>query len=336
MKTSKQQISLFTEEKSTSLPEDFHANHIHSQENEKVKKMIATSGRKCLEQYEKFSRNGLWGKTFSELLIGMEGWYSTKCKLTWKMKGTRYNRLFFQLQVSTLRTEETEFGLLLLKTPGAMDAQMENMESRGTSGTSGNLAQEAKNGILNIRLENMMLPSPVSSDATTGAIIGKNDQFRSTSGLPRKLNQNGKDGSVGLGRLVQMLTTPTAMDSTGATANMKSTQVKEGSMHSMTLSRYVLLPTPKQQNCQTPGIHGQGGMGLQEWAMLNMLPTPTSNCQKGGAIRTDPKRQSDTLAHHFAETPGKTSQLNPLFVAEMMGFPTNWTILPFQNGETNQ
>jgi hypothetical protein len=31
---------------------------------------------------------------------------------------------------------------------------------------------------------------------------------------------------------------------------------------------------------------------------------------------------------------GKTSQLNPLFVAEMMGFPTDWTILPFQNGET--
>jgi hypothetical protein len=31
---------------------------------------------------------------------------------------------------------------------------------------------------------------------------------------------------------------------------------------------------------------------------------------------------------------GKTSQLNPLFVAEMMGFPTDWTILPFQSGET--
>jgi hypothetical protein len=28
------------------------------------------------------------------------------------------------------------------------------------------------------------------------------------------------------------------------------------------------------------------------------------------------------------------SQLNPLFVAEMMGFPPDWTILPFQSGET--
>jgi hypothetical protein len=31
---------------------------------------------------------------------------------------------------------------------------------------------------------------------------------------------------------------------------------------------------------------------------------------------------------------GTTFQLNPLFVAEMMGFPVNWMILPFQNGET--
>lgn len=29
----------------------------------------------------------------------------------------------------------------------------------------------------------------------------------------------------------------------------------------------------------------------------------------------------------------KTSQLNPLFVAEMMGFPPDWTELPFLNGE---
>jgi hypothetical protein len=33
---------------------------------------------------------------------------------------------------------------------------------------------------------------------------------------------------------------------------------------------------------------------------------------------------------------GKTSQLSPQFVLEMMGFPTDWTLLPFLNGETNQ
>ena len=55
------------------------------------------------------------------------------------------------------------------------------------------------------------VPTPVSSDATSGAVIGKNDMYYTTStGMPRKINQNGKNGSVGLGRLVQMWPTPTA------------------------------------------------------------------------------------------------------------------------------
>jgi hypothetical protein len=38
----------------------------------------------------------------------------------------------------------------------------------------------------------------------------------------------------------------------------------------------------------------------------------------------------------FKQEDGKTSQLNPQFVEEMMGFPENWTALPFLNGATNQ
>ena len=32
---------------------------------------------------------------------------------------------------------------------------------------------------------------------------------------------------------------------------------------------------------------------------------------------------------------GKTSQLSPLFVEEMMGFPKGWTVSPFQSGDEN-
>ena len=38
-------------------------------------------------------------------------------------------------------------------------------------------------------------------------------------------------------------------------------------------------------------------------------------------------------AVNFIEQTSKCSQLNPRFVAEMMGFPVNWTELPFQSGE---
>jgi DNA-cytosine methyltransferase len=40
------------------------------------------------------------------------GWYSTRCKLTWKIKGTKYKRIYFQLVARTLHTKENELGLL--------------------------------------------------------------------------------------------------------------------------------------------------------------------------------------------------------------------------------
>ncbi|MFY8160230.1 MAG: hypothetical protein ACOVNU_02790 [Candidatus Kapaibacteriota bacterium] len=71
-----------------------------------------------------------------------------------------------------------------------------------------------------------------------------------------------------------------------------------------------------------------------------MLPTPTSSIVKHGHSEKYwdnriGKRQMD-IAMWNAENNGKTSQLNPQFVLEMMGFPTDWTLLPFLNGETNQ
>jgi hypothetical protein len=87
---------------------------------------------------------------------------------------------------------------------------------------------------------------------------------------------------------------------------MKSTQVKEGSMHSVTLTRAMamgMLPTPMSSDC------GNKVTGLEN---------------------------QDSLTKRAREITGKTSQLSPQFVMEMMGFPTNWTELPFLNGETNQ
>ena len=64
------------------------------------------------------------------------------------------------------------------------------------------LAQTIKESVFGF-----LLPTPVASDATSGAIIGKNDQFyQAATGMPRKLNQNGTDG---LARLVQMWPTAT-------------------------------------------------------------------------------------------------------------------------------
>ena len=177
---------------------------------------------KCLEQYERLPRVTSWAKTFAALLIGMEGWYSTRCVLTWKILGIKSRPLLYLRALSMRHTNESAFGLL---------------------------------------------------------------------------------------------PTVTAMDSTNATANMKSTQVKPGSMHSMTLVRYMM---------QNP-----------------ILNTPCASDKNGGCTRSNPKMQYNSSLinemHGALNQPaGKTSQLNPRFVAEMMGFPPNWTELPFQNGAMNQ
>ena len=68
-----------------------------------------------------------------------------------------------------------------------------------------------------------------------------------------------------------------------------------------------------------------------------LLPTNTTKDWKGSRtkekLQKKGRNETNSLPDYFAQT-GKTSQLNPRFVAEMMGFPANWTELPFQSGET--
>lgn len=83
--------------------------------------------------------------------------------------------------------------------------------------------------------------------------------------------------------------------------------------------------------------------GLMDFMdFYGMLPTPTMRDYKGApTIESIQKRgrnpMTNNLADRFAQT-GKSSQLNPLFVEEMMGFPLMWTTLPFlsQSGDRNQ
>lgn len=88
--------------------------------------------------------------------------------------------------------------------------------------------------------------------------------------------------------------------------------------------------------------------GLMDYMDFHgMLPTPTAMNYKGSVSfeklkRKDGKMRTDDLKNipvmigqHCQQTDGATSQLNPLFVQEMMGFPYLWTELPFQSGGRN-
>jgi hypothetical protein len=105
-----------------------------------------------------------------------------------------------------------------------------------------------------------------------------------------------------------------------------------------------LLPTPMAQSRQTTKEQTEqrqikyGGktraMYLENFAAMGWLPTPMAS--EGTKLSGNPKENQMSMTKIAFEMTGKTSQLNPQFVAEMMGFPTNWTELPFLIGEKNQ
>ena len=191
-----------------------YANHSHKLVKEKAQMMNATCGAKCYEQFKKLNPHSSSLKMSLVSRILMADWYSNKCALTWKVKGTKYNRLLFQLVPRTLPTEETDAGSLL--------------------------------------------PTPNSS--------------------PREVTEE---------------------------QTMKRKQIYGGKTRAMYLEHYVAM---------------------------GMLPTPTA----GNENSQHSIAEWGGSGNPMREIPGAFSQLNTRFVAEMMGFPANWTESPFRNGDKKQ
>jgi hypothetical protein len=121
------------------------------------------------------------------------------------------------------------------------------------------------------------------------------------------------------------------------------------------MARLQMLPTPQAIDGNgkgrplrpKPGRKDYEKMGnwrgdLKDFATQGMLPTPTATDCKGAYPPTsinnnEARKHMLRNVYQHIETPyhSKNSQLNPRFVEEMMGFPENWTALPFLSGETN-
>ena len=259
METSKKQISLFTEDKSTSSQGDSPANHTHQQVNDLERKMTVTSGEKCLEQLERFNHVGSWAKTFVALLIRMEGWYSRRCKLTWKLKGTKYNRLYFRF--------------LSVNAPHRRD--------RVWFVAYSNECNDGRNARENERTANL---NGYKNGTKYGSLLSQ-VKYTECSQLPKQWKH------------------------------------QAARTHESQESKYK----PSEHS------NGQNDKG-NATDSDSKLPQYRYNSRTSGG---QPSRRTE-LNHLMSQETGKNSQLNPLFVEEMMGFPENWTLLPFLNGETNQ
>jgi hypothetical protein len=156
-----------------------------------------------------------------------------------------------------------------------------------------------------------------------------------------------------------MLPTPTAMNRNPTQEQTeKRHQIYGGKTRGMYLENFAvmgMLPTPNAYDWNTPRKeetfkeaqqkHKEKGVNLQnplkQMASMGMLPTPTCSAKNGSGSKESLEKRgrgerNDLSSWPTMNTDGRNSQLNPRFVAEMMGFPPNWTELPFQNGDNSQ
>jgi hypothetical protein len=127
-----------------------------------------------------------------------------------------------------------------------------------------------------------LLPTPVSSDAGAGAIIGKDDRFRMTkNGTLRKINRNNKDGSLGLGKRATL----------GVLQNPEL--IKEMNLDGKTYQEVRMWPTPRTGGGSRP--NQKGGKVLNEEVLIaeglrergktleemKMWRTPDAHCDRG-------------------------------------------------------
>lgn len=348
MKTLPKQTSQSGTAKSMFSLEDSPANLSPLLAEERERTITATSGHRCFERYGRYTQLGSLVKTLME----SRRWWSPAKSLRWdaqtisskrityterkadspstksvqtsKPKDIPSNRLLFQLVPSEHRTEETESGLLptvqtqglkqynkkgktefvpldLLPTPNAMDIAHKDMEinERGRRNPKRGKTDHS------LGLEDMavakLLPTPCSIEAT---------KFTKT------INPNSQMGQ-GLTALAVngLLPTPTAME-------VKHSKRVKGL---------------KEQGAKGMYSRKNGALrpnGLTDFLDFHYLLTPMAadglranmNMQALKNHNKEKANLSEQIAHKVG---GGTSQLNPLFVEEMMGFPLMWTALPF-------
>ncbi len=252
--------------------------------------------------------------------------FKERAKKNGYRNGTTYGSLASQVMFSDI-----------LPTPNAMDIPHKDMEinERGRRNPKKGKTDHS------LGLEDMavakLLPTPTAIDKGGGRIN-------------RSPSPNAADRpTLALAARKGLLPTPCSIEGTKFTKTINpNSQMGQGLT---ALAVNGLLPTPtamevKHSN-RVKGLKEQGvkGMysrkngalrpnGLTDFLDFNgMMPTPSARDWKGctnpGVKKVNGNVYGETLPDTVKKVTGSTSQLNPLFVEEMMGFPLMWTALPF-------
>lgn len=330
MKTSPKQTSNRGAAKSPSFLEASHASLSAMPDSDVARQMTVTSGRKCYEQFARFSPLTSLVKT----LLDSYQWYSPAVRLRWaasrtysekvtaftkpassssskpsaktsKVRATPSSRWLFRLVPSAHRIDATASGsshdTMMLKTPCAFDAKDNLPPKQPKTSSTGTLTQEIVNGTAQRR---GLLPTPLTQGLKT-CQNGDSKPLK-PSLLPTPMDFHG------------LIPTPTTTDYKGTYRTKEALDGNQGRRH---LLRSVPVMGEEWGLMKEGLLITQGASDGGVRAAFNM--EQLSHHQKKNAPRSN---LSEQIAHKIG---GGTSQLNPLFVEEMMGFPIGWTLFPF-------
>lgn len=348
MKTLPKQTSQSGTARSMFSQEDSPANLSPSLAEERERTITATSGHRCFERYGRYTPLGSLVKTLME----SRRWWSPAKSLRWdaqtifskrityterkadspstksvqtsKPKDIPSNRLLFQLVPSEHRTEETESGLL----PTVQTQGLKQCNKKGKTDHS-------------LGLEDMavakLLPTPTALDKGGGRInksLSPNAAERPTLALAARKG---------------LLPTPCSIEATKFTKTINPNSQMGQGLTALAVNGLLTTPTAMEvkHSKRVKGLKEQGakGMysrkngalrpnGLTDFLDFHYLLTPMAadgmranmNMQ---ALKNHNKEKANLAEQIAHKVGGGTSQLNPLFVEEMMGFPLMWTALPF-------
>jgi hypothetical protein len=257
---------------------------------------------------------------------------------------------------------------MMLKTPTAMDAEMGSPKREPKSGDSGCLAQEIMGGYtvilptpnaveaekytktynkdsqmgrsLTAMAVNGLLPTPLASD-------GMNCGVRTIKGARKE-----RPGLLNISDMasLNLLPTPLAVSvrHPGRVSELRmagdvtfcSRAVGETRPNGLEdwLEFHGLMPSPVAQDYRRRGSNSRQ-QGLPE-VCHRLLHTPIADGLKKRTVKGQKRMSAEDFEAMFPENggspaskDGRASQLNPLFVGEMMGYPLEWLTSPFRSGD---
>ena len=219
---------------------------------------------------------------------------------------------------------------MMLKTPTAMDAEIGSPKREPKSGDSGCLAQEIMGGYT------VILPTPNAVEAEKYT-----KTYNKDSQMGRSLTAMAVNG---------LLPTPLAVSvrHPGRVSELRmagdvtfcSRAVGETRPNGLEdwLQFHGLMPSPVAQDYRRRGPNSRQ-QGLPE-VCHRLLHTPIADGLKKRTVKGQKRMSAEDFEAMFPENggspaskDGRASQLNPLFVGEMMGYPLGWLTSPFLSGD---